>query len=189
MDAKRAAQPRAPEGRPTLKGVVALAGAALLYFVAQALGLDLGGAEPGAAGAAPRTDAPVAAADGDPAPPTPQAPATRRDDTQLIQQLFRAQVSSRIVEAEGTVVHVLPVDNSGSRHQNFLLELSNGITLKISHNIDLAPELPGLRKGDTVRFHGEYEHNEKGGVVHWTHRDPAGRHEHGWLEHAGKRYQ
>lgn len=179
MSTPKAEQPSVPRRPMTVKGLLALAGAGALYLVANALGLDLTGA-----GTAPAREAPSEA------PATvEQASGQRRDDTELIQQLFRTMVSDRIVEAEGEVVFVLPIDDEGSRHQNFLLELSNGITLKISHNIDLAPALPDLVVGDTVRFHGEYEHNEKGGVVHWTHRDPAGRHEHGWLEHRGKTYQ
>jgi hypothetical protein len=40
-----------------------------------------------------------------------------------------------------------------------------------------------------VEFFGEYEWNAKGGVVHWTHHDPQGLHENGWLKHQGRLYQ
>lgn len=85
------------------------------------------------------------------------------------------------VTGEGVVVNVLPDDNDGSRHQRFILELSSGHTLLIAHNIDLAPRIPSLRTGDRVGFHGVYEWNSKGGVVHWTHDDPRGRHPAGWV--------
>ena len=59
----------------------------------------------------------------------------------------------------------------------------------MAHNIDLAPKIKGLKKGDTVGFNGEYEWTEQGGVIHWTHHDPAKHHVDGWLEHQGQRYQ
>jgi hypothetical protein len=93
------------------------------------------------------------------------------------------------VTGEGKVIRLLPDDEDGSRHQKFIIRLSNGQTLLISHNIDLAPRVSALRTGDSIGFSGEYEWSEKGGVVHWTHRDPRGSHAAGWLKHKGRIYQ
>jgi hypothetical protein len=92
-------------------------------------------------------------------------------------------------EGEGSVVRVLSDDNKGSRHQRFIVRLASGRTVLIAHNIDLAPRVDGLSAGDTVAFYGEFEDNEQGGVVHWTHHDPAGRHVGGWIRHRGRTYQ
>lgn len=89
----------------------------------------------------------------------------------------------------GTVIRILSDDNDGSRHQRFILRLPDGRTLLIAHNIDLAPRINGIREGDTVEFYGEYASNSKGGVIHWTHHDPQGRHPGGWLQHKGRRYE
>jgi hypothetical protein len=102
---------------------------------------------------------------------------------------FEQRQSDVQVKGQGKVVKVLPDDNEGSRHQRFILRLDSGQTLLIAHNIDLAPRIDALRKGDQVEFHGEYEWNSKGGVVHWTHHDPRGSHIDGWLKHNGKTYQ
>jgi hypothetical protein len=84
---------------------------------------------------------------------------------------------------------VLSDDNDGSRHQRFILRLATGESLLVAHNIDLAPRVTGLQVGDTVSFNGEYEWNERGGVIHWTHHDPRGSHVGGWVEHNGRRYE
>jgi hypothetical protein len=97
--------------------------------------------------------------------------------------------SGQQVRSQGKVIRILSDDNDGSRHQRFILKLSSGRTLLIAHNIDLAPRVESLRDGDTVAFYGQYESNDKGGVIHWTHHDPQGRHVAGWLEHNGRRYQ
>jgi len=106
-----------------------------------------------------------------------------------IQVAYENRQSDVQVEGAGRVVKVLPDDNEGSRHQKFILELASGQTFLVAHNIDLAPRIPDLHEGDRVSFYGEYEWNERGGVVHWTHHDPQGRHVDGWLKHQGKRYQ
>jgi hypothetical protein len=93
------------------------------------------------------------------------------------------------VTGEGTVTRILGDDTVGDHHQRFILTLDSGRTLLIAHNIDLAPRIDSLREGDSVSFSGEYESNDKGGVVHWTHHDPQGQHEDGWLKHHGRMYQ
>jgi hypothetical protein len=89
----------------------------------------------------------------------------------------------------GNVIKLLSDDNTGSRHQRFIIKLSSGQTLLIAHNIDLAPKIYSLNTGDLIKFCGEYESNAKGGVVHWTHHDPQKRHTAGWLEYNGKKYE
>ncbi|WP_023603260.1 DUF3465 domain-containing protein [Aliivibrio logei] len=106
-----------------------------------------------------------------------------------VKRVFDSQRSDVQVEGVGEVVRVLPDDNKGSRHQKFILRLDNNLTILIAHNIDLAPRIPNLRKGDSVTFYGEYEYSRKGGVVHWTHLDPRNRHTHGWLKHNGRTYE
>lgn len=107
----------------------------------------------------------------------------------IIANAFSNHESNLQVSGQGIVSRLLPDDNSGSRHQKFIIELPSGQTLLISHNIDLASRINALREGDSVQFYGEYEWNEKGGVIHWTHRDPNGSHVAGWLQHQGQRYQ
>ncbi len=102
---------------------------------------------------------------------------------------FENRRSDIQVKGEGRVTRLLPDDNEGSRHQKFILRLASGQSVLIAHNIDLAPRIPDLRKGDTVAFFGEYEWNARGGVIHWTHHDPAGRHVGGWLKHSGRIYE
>ncbi len=106
-----------------------------------------------------------------------------------IQQAFEQGQSDIQIEGSGQVIKVLPDDLKGSRHQRFIIELPSGQTLLVAHNIDLAPRLAGLKRGDRVRFFGEYEWSKKGGIVHWTHSDPSGRHIDGWLKFNGRTYQ
>lgn len=91
-----------------------------------------------------------------------------------------------VIEAE--VRRVLSDDSDGSRHQRFIIELPDRRTLLVAHNIDLAERVP-VDAGDSVRLRGRFEPGARGGVVHWTHHDPDGRANAGWIEHHGRRYQ
>ena len=106
----------------------------------------------------------------------------------LLRQAISNHKSDIQVSGSGQVSKVLPDDNQGSRHQRFLVVLDSGESILIAHNIDLAPGIPDLHKGDTIRFNGEFQWNHKGGLVHWTHRDPRNSHVHGCLEHNGSKY-
>ena len=125
--------------------------------------------------------------------PSPDTSALSPSSVQQGQDAIRAAFAQRRsglqVLGEGRVVKLLPDDNDGSRHQRFLIELPGGPTLLVAHNIDLAPRLDALQQGDTVAFHGVYEWNAKGGVIHWTHHDPRGQHPAGWLKHQGQTVQ
>jgi len=91
------------------------------------------------------------------------------------------------IEASGSVRRLIPDDNDGARHQRFILDLRNGQTVLMAHNIDLAERVPvGL--GDRVRFRGMYEWNEQGGLVHWTHHDPLGIEDGGFIRYRSKTY-
>ena len=107
----------------------------------------------------------------------------------VLKEAFEQRRSNLQVEGRGIVDKLLADDNRGSRHQRFILRLPHGQTLLVAHNIDLAPRIDTLRVGDEVRFFGEYEWNEKGGVLHWTHHDPKGTQVGGWVEHRGRRYE
>ncbi len=102
--------------------------------------------------------------------------------------LYAGHRSGVWVTASGRVARVLPDDRRGDRHQRFLLRLADGQTVLVAHNIDLAPHVP-LQPGSRVTVRGRYEWNERGGVLHWTHRDPRGRQAGGWIEADGHRYR
>ena len=111
------------------------------------------------------------------------------DQGKTLQYAFENQVSNLQVAGEGIVEKVLQDDTKGSAHQRIILRVGPDQTVLIAHNIDLAPRVGNIKKGDRLEFYGEYEWNNKGGVVHWTHRDPNRKHIDGWIMHEGKRYE
>lgn len=98
-------------------------------------------------------------------------------------------VPSGFCHGSGTVVKLLADDLEPPRHQRFIIKLPDRSTLLVVHNIDIAPRLNSIRSGDTVEYCGEFIDNDKGGLVHWTHRDPSGRRKGGWLKHNGRFYE
>lgn len=107
-----------------------------------------------------------------------------------VAEAYKRQQSNVIVDSvPGTVEALLPDDLEGDRHQRFVIRVSRDQTLLVVHNIDIAPRLDALRKGDRVSVKGEYEWNDRGGLIHWTHKDPRSTHEDGWIDFNNVRYE
>ena len=117
-----------------------------------------------------------------------QVSVVAQSDNTAIVEAFKHKKSDVFVEGAGVVKKLLADDNKGLRHQKFLVSISPGQTLLFAHNIDLAPRVENLQIGDVVTFRGQYVYNPKGGVMHWTHKDPDGGTKAGWIKHNGKVY-
>ena len=104
-----------------------------------------------------------------------------------VEAAFAARRSGVWLEMQGHVARVLSDDHEGSRHQRFVLQLGDRQTLLRAHNIDLAERVP-VASGDRVAFRGMYEWNDLGGLVHWTHRDPHGIEDGGWVRFRTRDY-
>jgi preprotein translocase subunit SecG len=102
---------------------------------------------------------------------------------------FEQRKSNIWLVGSGEVSKILPDDNKGSRHQRFIVKVNLTQTILIAHNIDLAQRVANLQPGDKIQFYGEYEWNDKGGVIHWTHHDPSDKKTGGWIKHNEIIYQ
>lgn len=152
---------RVPRGRRALISLaVALVLVALGYFVRQA----------------PRP--------GLPAPPV----ATHPGAVDPVLDAFRQHRSQIEVQTSARVERVLSDDETGPRHERFLIRVADTLTVLVAHNLDLSARIPVLA-GDSVTLRGEYIWDERGGVIHWTHKDPAGKRPGGWIRHEGHSYE
>jgi Protein of unknown function (DUF3465) len=118
-----------------------------------------------------------------------EAGSGRQDPPQASQRSFSQRDDGKMVVISGQVDRILSDDRDGSQHQRFIVRIPSGQTLLVAHNIDLAPRLDGLSRGESVTLHGQFEWNDRGGVIHWTHRDPQGVHPGGYIERQGRRYE
>ena len=73
-------------------------------------------------------------------------------------------------------------------HEAFEVTSADGHRVEIVDNVAIAPRVPVV-PGDRILVQGELvPHAARGALVHWTHRDPAHRHEDGFIELRGRRY-
>lgn len=117
------------------------------------------------------------------------APRYQLTNLAVLKNAFNRRISNIQVLVQGKVIAILPDDIKGDRHQRFIVRLANSQTLLITHNIDIAPRVKDLKIGDSLYIYGEYEWNSKGGLIHWTHRDPKKQHIDGWIRKNNIIYQ
>ena len=92
------------------------------------------------------------------------------------------------VTVSATVVDLLPDSPGGADgpHQRFDVQIS-GVVVEIDHNLDLAQRVP-VQVGSTLTIHGQFEPDPGHPVIHYTHH-ATGRHEGGWIDLDGQRYE
>jgi len=105
---------------------------------------------------------------------------------------WRAGRSYVEVTASGSVARVLGTRSGPSGpHEGFLLHLrgsdGHGLTVRVEDNVDLTGQIP-IREGDDVVVRGEYIYDRRGGIIHYTHRDPRGRHPGGYVKVGDRLY-
>jgi hypothetical protein len=121
------------------------------------------------------------------------APSGADDSNGAVYDAWAAHRSKIEVTAGGSVARMLGtrVGPSGA-HEGFLLHLrgsaGRGLTVRVEDNVDLTGPIP-LAAGDEVEVRGEYIYDPRGGLIHYTHLDPRGRHAAGYVRVNGKVYQ
>lgn len=93
--------------------------------------------------------------------------------------LTRAQ-DGKWIDISGIVSRLLHDDHDDSRHQRFIVNVADGKTVLVAHNLDIAERVP-VGIGDRVSVRGLYEWSPLGGLLHWTHHDPHGELDGGYI--------
>jgi Protein of unknown function (DUF3465) len=116
------------------------------------------------------------------------APAT--SGNAAVERAYAEGRSTVEVTADGVVTSVLADDSGPSgTHQRFIIRLAGSTqTVLVENNVDIGQRAPVATENDVI-VHGEYVWNDKGGLIHFTHHDPAHTHEGGWIELRGTRYE
>ena len=106
-----------------------------------------------------------------------------------VERAFAQHLSGVEVTVEGVATRLLADDTGPSgTHQRFIVQVKGSSqTLLIDNNVDIGKRAP-VAVGDDLVLHGEYVWNDQGGLIHFTHHDPAHTHEDGWIDVKGIRY-
>jgi len=120
------------------------------------------------------------------------APGAGGDPNGAVYDAWRAQRSNVEVTAAGSVAGILGLRRGPSGlHEGFLLHLSgaagHGLTVRVEDNVDITGEIP-LAQGAQVEVRGEYVYDSRGGLIHYTHHDPRGRHPAGYVRVGDKTF-
>lgn len=76
-------------------------------------------------------------------------------------------------------------ESRSGEHEGFIIRAGSQ-SFKVEDNVDITGPIP-LRRGDAVSLLGQLECDDY--VIHWTHHDPSGRHQTGYIKVNGKTYE
>lgn len=104
---------------------------------------------------------------------------------------IRAGRSGDEVVVEGTVTHVgRSTSGESGSHEHFDIAIASADgreSIFVADNTTIGTRAP-VRRGDDVIVKGVLEIDPQGPMIHWTHHDPAGRHESGYVIVGGHMY-
>jgi hypothetical protein len=86
------------------------------------------------------------------------------------EKAFQQHLRDIFIVTDGVVAEVMPDDETGVKHQRFLILTKSKHSLLIVYNIDTNPRLE-VKVGDTIHVEGTYVWNKYGGIIHETHSD------------------
>lgn len=99
---------------------------------------------------------------------------------------------SAFVTIECTVTKLLPDDNEGLPHQNFVVrevKPTAGVTLTCNNDTKYGSKVPGLAVGAKLSIRGTLYHGKTSDGIHWTHKATVNG-DAGYIKTAdGKMYQ
>jgi hypothetical protein len=110
--------------------------------------------------------------------------ASNAPDNAAVCQAVTAGASHVEVVARGIVTQMLGSSTgAGGAHEGLMMRLNSdcGQTVRVEINTDFTGVVP-VRVGQPITVKGEYETDPDGGVIHWTHRDPRGHHDSGFVQ-------
>ncbi len=104
---------------------------------------------------------------------------------------YASQNSGGEVLVSGHVVALLGSrEGRSGEHEGYLLKLDGScdLLLKVETNTSITGPIPFARN-EPVIIKGVYVYDPLGGLIHWTHHDPSGRHMNGYVIAGGKSYR
>jgi|SRR5215472_7318549 len=114
-----------------------------------------------------------------------------RPDNAAAMADIRAGRSGDEVVVEGTVTHVgRSTRGESGTHEHFDITIASSGTdasIFVADNTTVGTRAP-VRRGDDVIVKGVLEIDPQGPMIHWTHHDPEGRHEAGYVIVGGHMY-
>ena len=118
------------------------------------------------------------------------ASATQSDNAAALADIAAGRSGDEVV-VDGVVTHVgRTTPGESGTHEHFDIVVTSGATSReilVADNVTIGEAAP-VRPGDRVTVKGVLESDTGGPVIHWTHHDPANRHEAGFVMLDGKLY-